>query len=727
MVGSDANTEDSLCAKCQKIDFDRQFLLGRTRLDLFWNVGDIKSNSRCCVFCRMILSCIDADAENISDSSIEECSIWGHWSPIGEYRITSNMTRLKHLFTSSPQAVQPNKASDVGSKPHIKSLSLKGSTEKWLVYKFIISFDNIGTGDSINRVMRPRDAIQCILPLARGLKLDSEKDRVLRCRPINLAQVDFNLVRDWINTCQKEHKKCRRFMTSSRLMSMFGFSLIDVQREALVDAPRGAKYLALSYVWGSARQLKLVKANRVALYTPGYLSERNEEIPKTIRDAIYVCKALRERYLWVDALCIIQDDEADKKVQISNMDLVYRNAYITIVGADGDATTGLSGTRTNYPRREAVKASIQGLMLSSAPSELPEVLSRSLWATRGWTLQEQLMSRRLLVFTDRIVYFNCQETTFREDVTLEASEGEVRLMMWKSVSRIPNTASKGAPERNLSRLEVGIRLEDFRDIVSQYCSRSLSHERDILNAFLGVMKCFEPTLGEFQFGIPIRFIGLMLLWGAKDRFPVPRGAAVAIPSWSWAAWKDYEFSLDSKGGFLQNGSCPLQFFTLSGGGECTPILSSDLINNAIYHVRLHGEIKKHCQATTAPSLSKALNFTTKFLNHSYLVIWTSTAFFHVDQEPTANVSSALSYQYTYEVRDKHGSAIGKLALNHELRKSRPGQVEFIMLAISNISYLHVMAIEWVDDIAQRLQILDRPVAQERWMAAYPHRKLIVLG
>ncbi|OCK95276.1 HET-domain-containing protein, partial [Cenococcum geophilum 1.58] len=248
--------------------------------------------------------------------------------------------------------------------------------------------------------MRPRDAIQCILPLARGPKLDGEKDRVLRCRPVNLAQVDFNLVRDWINTCQKGHKKCRRFMTSSRLMSMFGFSLIDVQREALVDAPRGAKYLALSYVWGSARQLKL----------------KNEEIPKTIRDAIYVCKALHERYLWVDALCIIQDDEADKKAQISNMDLVYRNAYITIVGAVGDATTGLPGTRTNYPRREAVKASIQGLMLSSAPSELPEVLSRSLWATRGWTLQEQLMSRRLLVFTDRIVYFNCQETTFREDV-----------------------------------------------------------------------------------------------------------------------------------------------------------------------------------------------------------------------------------------------------------------------------------------------------------------------
>ena len=105
----------------------------------------------------------------------------------------------------------------------------------------------------------------------------------------------------------------------------------------------------------------------------------------------------------------------------------------------------------------------------------------------------------------------------------------------------------------------------------------------------------------------------------------------------------------------------------------------------------------------------------------------STAFFHVDQEPTANVSSALSYQCTYEVRDKHDSAIGKLALNQELRESRPGQIEFIMLAISNISYLHVMAIEWVDDIAQRLQVLDRPVAQEMWMAAYPHRKLIVLG
>jgi hypothetical protein len=67
-------------------------------------------------------------------------------------------------------------------------------------------------------------------------------------------------------------------------------------------------------------------------------------LPKTIRDAIDLVRALKERYLWVDALCLVQNDQADMQKGIDIMDIIYERAVMTIVAASGDsANSGLPG------------------------------------------------------------------------------------------------------------------------------------------------------------------------------------------------------------------------------------------------------------------------------------------------------------------------------------------------------------------------------------------------
>ncbi|KAF6804772.1 tol protein [Colletotrichum musicola] len=66
---------------------------------------------------------------------------------------------------------------------------------------------------------------------------------------------------------------------------------------------------------------------------PGGLAEGRIWLPKTIRDALEVTRGLNVRYLWVDIVCVVQDDEADRREQICQMDMIYGHAAVTIVAA----------------------------------------------------------------------------------------------------------------------------------------------------------------------------------------------------------------------------------------------------------------------------------------------------------------------------------------------------------------------------------------------------------
>jgi hypothetical protein len=123
------------------------------------------------------------------------------------------------------------------------------------------------------------------------------------------AYCDMKLIREWISLCDSGHHECQPCTTGLR----GSLRLIDVNQECLVDVlwGQGVPYFALSYPWGSQRQqLILTKNNTSSLYATRGIKNPS----RTIRDAMDLVKKLSERYLWVDALCIIQDDVVDKAV-----------------------------------------------------------------------------------------------------------------------------------------------------------------------------------------------------------------------------------------------------------------------------------------------------------------------------------------------------------------------------------------------------------------------------
>lgn len=155
----------------------------------------------------------------------------------------------------------------------------------------------------------------------------------------------------WIEQCDTHGPKCNEPFLSNDEDS-FESTFIDVQLNCLVKGKLEQKYIALSYVWGQQRNVfQTTVANSKDLMQRDSLLRAWDRIPATIRDAIILAGLLGSRFLWVDRLCIVQDDEESIHSNIAKMASVFAKSYVTIVATDGDSDTGIPGvTGGSTPR-----------------------------------------------------------------------------------------------------------------------------------------------------------------------------------------------------------------------------------------------------------------------------------------------------------------------------------------------------------------------------------------
>ncbi|KAI1472681.1 HET-domain-containing protein [Daldinia caldariorum] len=403
-------------------------------------------------------------------------------------------------------------------------------------------------------------------------------------------EIDITLVNDWLEECQG-HQHSRLSKEQDLGNDLFQphapFRLIDVDRNCIVEKDERCDYVALSYVWGTTptisdspdkyqslapillalrSNIEYMKANNILseLKTEAQLKAR---VPQTVRDAMEFTRRIGKRYLWVDTLCIIQDDRKGRGQLIARMADIYNSAAITIIAAVGcNADAGLSGIspRTGNPIKPVRMTTSGGTVfhLSVCLSSLCEEVRRETWNTRGWTFQEQSLSQRCLYFTRNEVFFNCGECQRREgyDYAMERRvkrEIEIDIRTgppwWKRNIRrdldpTPYHYLGGMSGRELD-------AQTYQTAVQEYSRRNLTHSHDIFNAFEGIFNRSEITRNTSSEKLSIRqaqAIPSHLLYRALLWFPLPKakrrdpcittgpmqGSTEKLSSWSWVSWDD---------------------------------------------------------------------------------------------------------------------------------------------------------------------------------------------
>lgn len=353
---------------------------------------------------------------------------------------------------------------------------------------------------------------------------------------------DFDFIRDWIQLCHQRHTN---FCNQQTNRFVDGFKVIDCISRRVINAPKWCQYVTLSYVWGTCEQ-----------------SEYHEEIPlscpRVVEDAMTVTRQLSFKYLWIDRYCIDQRNEAEKHNQITNMDLIYSNAEVTLVAAAGtDGSFGLPGVSLALRTTQKHLPLQRGSLVSMLDNPCNSIRS-SAWMSRGWTYQEGILSRRRLIFTAEQVYFQCSAMHCFENISIP-----LRSFHGKTKLREDFTEFRLFPYETIAK-----RPDDFIHRVNEYVPRSLSYESDILKAIAGVFKVFEqmsPPVYQLC-GVPL--FPLTTMKGENIResslkvnnlvsptvslatglgwvldqytYSCRHSRRHGFPSWSWAGWSGWE-------------------------------------------------------------------------------------------------------------------------------------------------------------------------------------------
>lgn len=469
---------------------------------------------------------------------------------------------------------------------------------------------------------------------------DSEVPKMLsRSRPLVASPL---LLKKWKQTCDTHHGgKCRTvFKATERVRPR----LINVQQRCLVDAAEHDQWVCLSYVWGRAETLRLTRQNVTSLYEPGALTSRL--LPNVVEDALQVTLALGEQFLWVDALCIVQDDDNDKAKFIARMDAIYILASVVIVAATCiDSNSYLPGVRANTRWQTPKPFSIQGVRLVQCLDPADGVmidlrngrslgyLGTTVWDTRAWTLQERFLASRCLVFTPEQIFWECESGFWCEDSHREVPE----------ILPDPRRTSLCGGE-----LDIVWNTDDpafdhyYRKLLEEYSRRAMSQEIDGLNAFLGVVRAFETSIKEsFFWGMPTAYLESALAWGHPS--PKLRRRRGCFPSWSWCGWVD-EGNAKIQNQNLQMEPLGLQFFKIDTARQELVPLEQKMTPSLLHDLLVEGSgIPRREERPTQIRFEDVAEHTLTYPQPQlFLCFWTASAVLEVREPPQSAAAAAAA-------------------------------------------------------------------------------------
>lgn len=367
---------------------------------------------------------------------------------------------------------------------------------------------------------------------------------------------NYDLFREWLRVCETKHEHPTTAYTGN-----LSLRLIDVKQGCLIDwdgpVSETPRYVALSYVWGKTQQLVVLKEKLLNDFKrPGYLNHCL--LDQTIRDSIDVSARIGETYIWIDALCIIQDAREDKAKQITQMHHIYGQAVLTMVAASGkDANFGLPGVSVPRRPRNQIRLELDDISVTTRTNRTlfhterdigfaENYLTSSTYIRRAWTFQESMLSKRLLIFAKNEIHWECSRCTWCEETHFESDS--IDFIGWRSL-KISTPIDVWADTFDRRAYEVSFeepteipQIQSYAHLIREYTSRDLTHDEDILDACTGVLSSIqEREHSEYLFGLRTKHFGNDLLFNVLQftvkRFPDQPSMRSVIPTWSWASWR----------------------------------------------------------------------------------------------------------------------------------------------------------------------------------------------
>ncbi|KAF1953055.1 HET-domain-containing protein [Byssothecium circinans] len=347
----------------------------------------------------------------------------------------------------------------------------------------------------------------------------------------------LNQAKTWLEDCDERHMSCFKqgtYPLPSRILDVtlenpHGFIKL-VESSGLSGA-----YVALSYCWGQDQKTTLTRKtfkeflNGVAM----------DSLPQTILDAIEVTRKLCIKYLWIDALCIIQDSQDDKLHEIARMDAVYSNSYVTISAASAaSASTGFLQPRPPlYVQPLRMPLRLQpgdgnATLVMYDDFQMDQVgVKNSPIERRGWTLQVKVLSRRVLFYGATHLQWMCRSIPLESGPT-DVLQASFLTDSYKPVHFSGNQPRDLDPTSNI--------LKGWEVIIMQLSRRLLTYPEDALRAVAGVAARYQKELRDkYVAGLWRRALVRELLWhGHLEHDPMhlqPRSIRYIAPSWSWAS------------------------------------------------------------------------------------------------------------------------------------------------------------------------------------------------
>lgn len=414
--------------------------------------------------------------------------------------------------------------------------------EKWLVQNAMIDVHLSGPKNIFHLLTelpsRSWIAFELFQPRESGTGLSLQDPELpLEVAASAYAEGSIRLAQSWLRACENDHGNCVRSQKTPLPTRVIDVGSSDATTaRLLVSHGEPAPYVTLSHTWGEGPSVTATKENLQGLQ----LAIPTDELPKTFQDAITLTRVMGMRYLWIDALCIVQNDEQDWYRESATMCAVYENALFSISALS--ATGSQSGMLVDRSVDQCMidVAGVGTIGVRPKLDSLGMALQKSKLESRAWCMQERILAPAILHVGPQQCFWEC--------CSCIASETDPSNTILDS----PSIAASWIPSNSTRDVLFGL----WYSLVTRYSTRDLTEPSDRLPAIAGLADKIKKELGNssrYVSGLWVDDIATGLLWQRplrRDATPMPsrdnflpksqfdqasRLRYDFAPSWSWAS------------------------------------------------------------------------------------------------------------------------------------------------------------------------------------------------